>query len=289
MQGVLSIQSHVTFGHAGNSCAVFPMQRMGLEVWPIHTVHFSNHTQYPQGWRGRPMPTDQIAEVFEGLVGLGVLSDISAIVTGYIGDASQCDVIADIVSRVKAENPNCLYLCDPVMGAPDKGCIVSDGVAESLIHKLMPLADILVPNQFELSQFAGKHIASLSDAVDACQAARELGPDIVLAKHLHSVSDDCFSMVLATSEGPYLAQRPHLVFDRQPVGVGDLISAVFLAGLLSGRSPVAAFEHTHNAVYGVLQKTKALGEWELQTITAQSEFDNPSNQFRAKSIEEITI
>ncbi|MDD7911432.1 pyridoxal kinase PdxY [Pseudovibrio exalbescens] len=288
MKGVLSIQSHVTFGHAGNSCAVFPMQRMGLEVWPIHTVHFSNHTQYPEGWRGQVMPTEQIAEIFEGLVGLGVLQNVSAILTGYIGDASQCDVIADIVTRVKAENPECLYLCDPVMGSPEKGCVVSEGVAESLIHTLMPLADILVPNQFELTQFVGRPIATLKDAFELCQSARELGPDIVVAKHLHCMSETEFSMVMATGEGTYLAQRPHLTFERQPVGVGDLISAVFMAGLLTGRSPLAAFEHTHNAVYGVLKTTQALDEWELQTIAAQREFDVPTSQLRAQNIMETT-
>ncbi|WP_321446836.1 pyridoxal kinase [uncultured Cohaesibacter sp.] len=212
MKGVLSIQSHVTYGHAGNSAAVFPMQRMGLEVWPIHTVHFSNHTQYNQGWTGNVVAGEAIAEIFEGLEKIGVLENIRAIVTGYLGDASHCDVIANIVKKAKAANPDCLYLCDPVMGDPEKGCIVSDGVAESLVGTLMPMADILVPNQFELTRFTGQDIHSMEDAVVACEKALALGPNLVLAKHLHGVKGDQFSMLMASSQGNYLAQRPHLSF-----------------------------------------------------------------------------
>jgi pyridoxine kinase len=281
LKGILSIQSHVTYGHAGNSAAVFPMQRMGHEVWPIYTVHFSNHTQYPQKWTGSAVSGEAIGEIFEGLVHLGVLGNIAAIVTGYLGDASHCGVIADIVTRVKAENPDCLYLCDPVMGAPDKGCIVSEGVAESLISTLMPLADILVPNQFELTQFTGMDIHSLKDAIAACAKARELGPDLILAKNLYSLSEDAFSMLLSDRQGTYLVQRPHLDFEREPVGVGDLISATFIAGLLSERRPLEAFEHCNNAVYGVLKATESSGEWELQTVAAQREFEAPTSRYKA--------
>ncbi|WP_321340601.1 pyridoxal kinase PdxY [uncultured Cohaesibacter sp.] len=280
MKGVLSIQSHVTYGHAGNSAAVFPMQRMGLEVWPIHTVHFSNHTQYNQGWTGKVVSADAIAEVFEGLEKIGVVENIQAIVTGYLGDASHCDVIANIIKKVKAANPDCLYLCDPVMGDPEKGCIVSDGVAESLVGTLMPMADVLVPNQFELTRFTGQDIHSVEDAIAACSKAQSLGPDLVLAKHLHGVKGNLFSMLLASSEGTYLAQRPHLTFPREPVGVGDMISATFLAGLINGLAAPQALEHCNNAVYGILEETAASNQWELQLIAGQKQFETPSNNFK---------
>ncbi|SDQ21755.1 pyridoxal kinase PdxY [Pseudovibrio sp. Tun.PSC04-5.I4] len=284
MRGILSIQSHVTYGHAGNGCAVFPMQRMGHEVWAINTVQFSNHTQHPQGWTGQAHDAKQIAEMFEGLSKLNVLSQIKGIVTGYLGGASHCDVIADIVSEVRRHNPDCLYFCDPVMGAPDKGCIVSEGVAELLVSKLLPMADVIVPNQFELSQFIGEPISSLEEAERACTIAREKGPKMVLAKHLHSVSDEAFTMMLATPDGNYLAQRPHLSFDRQPVGVGDLITSVFAAGYLNGATAVEAFEHCNNAVYGILKATHDKAEWELQTIAAQNEFISPSDVFKLKTL-----
>lgn len=279
MQGVLSIQSHVSFGHAGNSSAVFPMQRMGLEVWPIHTVQFSNHTQYPQGWTGSVFSADDISNVIKGLSNIGALEQCRAVVTGYQGSAEQCLAVADAVTQTKLANPDALYICDPVMGSPEKGCIVASGVAEHLLTRLMPMADVIVPNQFELGQFVGMNINSLPDAILACQKALTMGPKIVLVKHLHSVSGDKFSMMLAVEGKCYLAQRPQLDFERPLVGAGDLISSIFTAGLLKGWHATTAFKHCNEAVYGIVKRTKQLGEWELQIIDAQDELIKPTESF----------
>ncbi len=279
MKNILSIQSHVVFGHAGNSSAVFPLQRMGYEVWPIHTVQFSNHTQYTEGWTGRAFTADDINELVQGIANIGQLQNCSAVLTGYQGSPQQCSAVIKTVNRVREANPKAIYVCDPVMGAPDKGCIVAPGIAEHLVKEIMPMADVIVPNQFELGQFTNSAIDSMETAVEACRKALSMGPDIVLVKHLHSLSDEKFSMMLAVQDGCFLAQRPHLNFPKQPVGVGDLISAVFTANLLSGMDPLSAFTHCNNAVYGILKKTFDAGSWELRTIEAQDELIHPSSSF----------
>ncbi|HHF3039079.1 pyridoxal kinase PdxY [Vibrio diabolicus] len=284
MKSIISIQSHVVYGHAGNSSAVFPMQRMGLEVWPIHTVQFSNHTQYQQGWTGQKFGADEIHSLMRGLDNIEKLGECGAILSGYQGSAEQCRAVAEAVSLVKSRNHSALYVCDPVMGDPDKGCIVADGVKEAISHSLLPIADVIVPNQFELSELTGVKIDSLYDAVTACKKALELGPKMVLVKHLHALTDDAFSMILATPKASYLAQRPSVEFAMQPVGVGDLISAIFTSCLVKKMSPVAAFRHTHNAVYGVLEITKGYGTWELQTVNAQYEFVEPTHEFNVVKI-----
>ncbi|MGF1750687.1 MULTISPECIES: pyridoxal kinase PdxY [Vibrio] len=284
MKGVISIQSHVVYGHAGNSSATFPLQRMGFEVWPIHTVQFSNHTQYQQGWTGQAFSAQDIASLIEGIDNIGQLANCQAVLSGYQGSAEQCLAVIDAVKKVKAQNPEAIYVCDPVMGSPEKGCIVPAGTTEHLVKRVMPMADVIVPNQFELGQFADIAINSLEDAVTACHIALAKGPQMVLVKHLHSVSNEKFTMMLATKQGCYIAQRPHLDFDKQPVGVGDLISALFTAGLLKGWSPEQAFEHANNASYGVLKETQNRGEWELQTIAAQQEFIAPSEVFPIQKV-----
>ncbi|HIF9108376.1 TPA: pyridoxal kinase PdxY [Photobacterium damselae] len=284
MKGIISIQSHVVYGHAGNSSAVFPLQRMGFEVWPIHTVQFSNHTQYKQGWTGKAFSAEDITTLISGIEKIDQLQQCEAVLSGYQGSADQCLAILDAVKKVKQHNPNTIYVCDPVMGAPDKGCIVAPGIAEHLINDVMPMADVIVPNQFELSQFVGMEINNLEDAVAACKAALTKGPKVVLVKHLHSVSDEQFTMMLATEKGCFIAQRPHLPFDLQPVGVGDLISSLFTGGLLKGWTPEQAFEHAHNACYGVLKETHKRGEWELQTIAAQEELVAPTEIFPAQAV-----
>ncbi|MCL1065764.1 pyridoxal kinase PdxY [Shewanella olleyana] len=284
MKGIISIQSHVVFGHAGNSSAVFPLQRMGMEVWPIHTVQFSNHTQYQQGWRGRAFSANDINELVTGIENIEKLADCQAVLSGYQGSAEQCQVIIKTVKKVKQHNPAALYVCDPVMGDPEKGCILADGITEQLINDVMPIADVIVPNQFELTQFTQMEITNLEQAKAACEKALSLGPKMVLVKHLHSIADDTFTMMLATQQGCYISQRPQLEFAKQPVGVGDLISALFTGGLLTGMSPVAAFEHATNASYGVLKETQVRQQWELQTIAAQNELVSPSECFTAKPV-----
>lgn len=284
MKGIISIQSHVVFGHAGNSSAVFPLQRMGVEVWPIHTVQFSNHTQYQQGWTGHAFSANHIEELINGIDNIGKLNDCQAVLSGYQGSAEQCQAIVNAVNQVKARNKNAIYVCDPVMGDPEKGCILAEGITEQLINQVMPIADVIVPNQFELSQFTKMEITNLEQAKAACEKALTMGPKMVLVKHLHSSADDVFTMMLATQSGCYICQRPQLIFDKQPVGVGDLISALFTGGLLKGMSSVAAFEHATNASYGVLKVTHQDNHWELQTIKAQNELVSPTERFKAQVV-----
>ncbi|EGQ8485725.1 pyridoxal kinase PdxY [Vibrio parahaemolyticus] len=284
MKSILSIQSHVVYGHAGNSSAVFPIQRMGIDAWPIHTVQYSNHTQYEQGWKGQKFCSDDIRTLLHGLDNINTLGECGAVLSGYQGSPDQCKAVADVVRSVKESNHNAIYVCDPVMGDPDKGCIVADGVREEITQSLLPISDVIVPNQYELTAMTGVEIHSVYDAVTACKEALKLGPKIVLVKHLHSIDSDMFSMILATPKACYLTQRPNIEFKQQPVGVGDLISAVFTACLMKNMSPTVAFRHTNNAIYGVLDITKGYGTWELQIVNAQYEFVEPSHDFNIVKI-----
>ncbi|AVW95025.1 pyridoxal kinase PdxY [Vibrio parahaemolyticus] len=284
MKSILSIQSHVVYGHAGNSSAVFPIQRMGIDAWPIHTVQYSNHTQYEQGWKGQKFCSDDVRTLLHGLDNINTLGECGAVLSGYQGSPDQCKAVADVVRSVKESNHNAIYVCDPVMGDPDKGCIVADGVREEITQSLLPISDVIVPNQYELTAMTGVEIHSVYDAVTACKEALKLGPKIVLVKHLHSIDSDMFSMILATPKACYLTQRPNIEFKQQPVGVGDLISAVFTACLMKNMSPTVAFRHTNNAIYGVLDITKGYGTWELQIVNAQYEFVEPSHDFNIVKI-----
>jgi pyridoxine kinase len=279
VKSVISIQSHVVFGHAGNSSAVFPMRRMGVDVWPINTVQYSNHTQYAEGWTGKAIPADEITELMQGLDNIQKLPQCAGLISGYQGSAAQCDAVAQAVQRLKQRNSQALYVCDPVMGDPEKGCIVADGIKEKFLEQLLPMADVIVPNQYELTQLTGVEIHTLDDAIKACHVALEKGPKIVLVKHLHSLSQSQFCMMLATEKVVFLAKRPHIPFAKAPVGVGDLITGVFTASLIKGMVIGKAFKHVNNAVYGVLKETQEQQAWELETIAAQQEFVDPSHDF----------
>jgi pyridoxine kinase len=279
---ILSIQSHVVFGHAGNSAAVFPMQCMGANVWPLHTVQFSNHTQYGH-WAGMVMPAEQISEITAGIAKTGQLGTCNALLSGYIGSAEQGAQILNALQQLRAENPLAIYHCDPVMGHPLKGCIVAPGVAEFFIKSAIPVANIVSPNQLELELISGNTLTTLADIVKASQDLLSRGPQTILIKHLHyqGKNSQDFEMLALTAEEAWLIRRPILAFDKEPVGVGDMTSAIFLANLLQGKPIAAALEHTAAAVYGVLLETARQSSYELAVVAARQEYIQPSQQLQA--------
>ncbi|SGY97932.1 pyridoxal kinase PdxY [Moritella viscosa] len=277
MKSILSIQSHVVFGCAGNSAVAFPIRRMGVEVWPINTVQFSNHTQYQQGWQGMVMPVDQIKSLVDGLVNIDSLSSCDAVLSGYLGSATQGKEVLYVVDKAKQYNVDALYFCDPVMGHPEKGCIVVPEVMDFFKYHVLPKADVIAPNLLELETLTDMRIGNIEQVKQACSMLLDQGVKIVLVKHLSKagITASQFEMLLATADGYFHITRPLYDFIRQPVGVGDLISGVMLANLLSGHKPVTAFELTNSVVDAVLEATFKQGSYELQLITAQDLIAQP--------------
>ncbi|MCL2896693.1 pyridoxal kinase PdxY [Brenneria tiliae] len=282
MKNILSIQSHVVFGHAGNSAAEFPMRRMGANVWPLNTVQFSNHTQYGH-WTGCVMPAGHLTEIVQGIADIDRLKDCDAVLSGYIGSPEQGEHILGIVRQVKAVNPQALYFCDPVMGSPEKGCIVAPGVADFHCRQALRAADVIAPNLPELEQLSGHAVHNVAEAVDTARALCEQGPKIVLVKHLSRAAyrSDSFEMLLVTPTDAWHISRPLVEFERQPVGVGDLTSGLLLVNLLKGVALDKALEHTTSAVYDVMLITKEMNQYELQLVAAQDGIVNPRHHFQA--------
>lgn len=287
MKNILSIQSHVVFGHAGNSASEFPMRRLGVNVWPLNTVQFSNHTQYRQ-WTGAVMPASHLTEIVDGVDAISELENCDAILSGYMGSPEQGNAIIEIVKKVKAANPNAIYICDPVMGHPEKGCFVAPGVAEFLCNTALPISDIMSPNILELEELNNKQpISNVDEAVNACRNICQRGPKVILVKHLSRAGyqNDRFEMLLVTPNEAWHIHRPLVDFGvRQPVGVGDMTSGLFMANILKGKSLVEAFEHTTAAVYAVMLETLKQNQYELQLVAAQDEIANPTKLFTANKI-----
>lgn len=306
---VLSIQSHVCYGAAGNSAAVFPMQRLGVECWPVHTVQFSNHTQYGR-WEGSTAPSEQIALLAQGIEAVGALRRCSAVLSGYLGSEQQGARVLEVVQRVKRANPRAIYVCDPVMGHPSKGCVVSPGVQQHHAERSAALADVLCPNVLELGIMTGCQLTSCAQVLAAARAVLAKGSAaLCLVKHLADAGltpGRAFEMLLVEKEGQraWHISTPLLPFSRPPVGVGDLTSALFVAGLVKGCSAVQALEHTASAYFEVMTATSRLDEcvarptiavasraltrvhsrYELQLIAAQDGIAAPARWFQAHAL-----
>ena len=175
MKTILSIQSFVSYGHVGNSSVVFPLQRLGYQVWPIHTVQFSNHTGYG-AWKGAVFEPELINEIFVGIKERGVLSQCNAMLTGYMGSAHLGKVMQNILAELIEVSPDLLYSCDPVMGDVGRGFFVQPGIPEFFRDQLVPKAHIITPNQFELEYLSDMKITNLESAINACRKLISQGP-----------------------------------------------------------------------------------------------------------------
>ena len=280
---ILSIQSHVAYGHVGNASATFPLQRLGHEVWPIHTVQFSNHTGYG-AWTGRVFDGQAIEELMEGIAARGVLPRCDGVLSGYMGSADIGQAILSAAARVRAANPKALWCCDPVIGDVGRGIFVRPGIPEFMREHAVPAADIVTPNQFELSQLSGTAIVSLADAKAAIAALRALGPKVVLVTSLSTEETpaDAVDLAAGDAEGTWRLRTPRLDLDIN--GAGDAIAALFLVHRLETGSTKTALERATSSVYGLLRRTKKAGSREILTVAAQDEFVTPSRSFVAEPV-----
>ncbi len=278
MTTILSIQSSVAYGHVGNSAATFPLMRSGVEVWPVLTVHFSNHTGYGE-WRGPLLAADDVAEVIRGIDDRGVLPRVDAVLSGYQGAKEVGAVVLEAVELVKQRSPRAIYCCDPVMGDVGRGFFVRPGIPEFMRNQVVPKAQIVTPNHFELDYLTGRETHTLDEVIDAAQALRAVGPETVLVTSVvtDATEDDSLTMLAVTGEGAWQVTTPRL--DRTFTGSGDLTAAMFLTHWLRTQSAAQAVGATADIVYSVLKQTADSGLPELQLVAAQDEIVTPTYHF----------
>jgi pyridoxine kinase len=279
----LSIQSFVAYGHVGNSAATFPLQRLGHEVWPVLTVVFSNHTGYGS-WRGPLLPADDVRAVVTGIEERGVLPTCDAVLSGYLGGPGICDVVVDAVARVKKANPEATYTCDPVMGNATSGCFVDPAIPPIIREQVVPHADVITPNQFELGFLTGTEPDTLDSTLASADAVMAMGPSTVLVTSVlpPDRAKDTIEMLAVTGDGGWIVRTPRLPIRAN--GSGDLTAALFTAHLRTTGSPAEALGLTASSVIGVLQATIDSGERELQIVLGQEAIASPADEFEVEQL-----
>lgn len=280
---ILSIQSAVAYGHVGNSAAVFPLQRIGVEVLPVYTVNFSNHTGYG-AWRGPLISPEDVHEVVLGIEERGAFAGVDAVLSGYQGGEGIGDVIIDAVARVKAANPSAVYACDPVMGNAKSGCFVAPAIPDLLRDRVVPVADIITPNQFELGYLTGTQPDTLESTLASVDAARAMGPRTVLVTSVERPDrpEGTIEMLAADDDGAWLVRTPHLPMKAN--GSGDVTAALFTAHYVRSASAAEALRKTVSSVFDLLRTTLDAGARELQLIEAQDFYANPREQFEVVKV-----
>jgi pyridoxine kinase len=279
----LSIQSAVAYGHVGNSAAVFPLQRIGVEVMPVYTVNFSNHTGYG-AWRGPLISPDDVREVIAGIEDRGAFPKIDVILSGYQGSEGIADVILDAVARIKAANPNAVYSCDPVMGNAKSGCFVAPAIPVLLRDRVVPAADLITPNQFELGYLTGTEPDSLESTLESVDLVRASGPRTVLVTSVERPDreEGTIEMLAVDDRGAWIVRTPLLPMKAN--GSGDVTAALFTAHYRRTGDAADALARTASSVYDLLENTHRSGERELQLVESQEAYAHPRMQFDVRKV-----
>jgi pyridoxine kinase len=213
------------------------------------------------------------------------LARCDGIASGYLGTAEIGVEILAAVASVKTANPAARYCCDPVIGDTDRGIYVRADVAEFIRARLVPAADVVTPNPFELAYLSGgRACASLGDTIAAIDALHRLGPRVVLATSIatNETPPDAVDLIVSDAAGRFRLRTPKL--DVAANGTGDAIAALFFAHLLRGSSAAEALGRAASSLFGILRRTSAAGARELLLIEAQDEIVAPSVRFQPEPI-----
>lgn len=280
---ILSIQSAVAYGHVGNSAAVFPLQRIGVEVLPVYTVNFSNHTGYG-AWRGPLISPDDLRAVILGIEERGVFPEIDVVLSGYQGGEGVADVVLETVERVKAANPAAAYACDPVMGNAKSGCFVAPAIPVLLRDRVVPAADLITPNQFELGYLTDTEPDTLESTLASVALVRATGPRTVLVTSVErpDAAPDTIEMLAVDDSGAWLVQTPRIPMRAN--GSGDVTAALFTAHHRRTGDLADSLARTVSSVFDLLERTHASGERELQLVQAQESYAHPRLQFEVRQV-----
>lgn len=252
---ILSIQSAVVYGHVGNGAAKFALERQGHEVWALPTVLLSSHAGYATV-AGESLDAGLLARLLGGLEANGWLRHCDGVISGYLGHRDQAAVVAEAVRKVRAANPRALYCLDPVFGDAGRA-YAKPGVAEAMARDLLPLADIVTPNVFELSSLTS---ITIRNADDARAAAERLGRPVVLATSVPAGDTQIATLAWSRSEC-WLATTPLLA--HPPHGSGDLLAALFTGHRLAGLSLHDALARATGSVFHMLAKSDGAEEMPL--------------------------
>lgn len=280
---ILSIQSSVSYGHVGNSAAVFPLQRIGHEVMPIYTVMFSNHTGYGE-WGGPLLTGDNVRDVVRGIDARGGLNDVQLVLSGYQGGNDIGDAILDAVALVKERSPEAIYACDPVLGSASSGCFVAPEVQSLIRDRVVPQADLITPNQFELGFLTGTDPHTIDETLASVDLIRQSGPQTVLVTSVLRPDrpENTIEMLAVTPDGAWVVQTPQLPFKAN--GSGDVTAALFSAQLRESGDAASALGRTAASVFELLENTLHSGERELQLIESQEAYVAPTHDFEVAQL-----
>ncbi|XP_077977348.1 pyridoxal kinase-like [Glandiceps talaboti] len=295
-QRVLSIQSHVVSGYVGNKSATFPMQVLGYEVDAINSVQLSNHTGY-KVFKGQVLNADDLRTLVDGLIENDI-DKYSHVLTGYVGSESFLLEVVKVIKDMKAKYPDTVIVCDPVLGDFGVGYYVPKELMPIYRDQMLPIVDIITPNQFEAELMTGMTIKTEDDAVKCMDILHSKGCKNVVISSTELADRDDILLLLGSQiigdKKKCIRLEMHK-FDAHYTGTGDLFTALLL--VWSHKHPdnlALACEKTISSMQTILKKTldeaqklagpgnkPTVGQIELRLIQCKKDIEDPGNHIKA--------
>ena len=270
MAQVVSFNSRLVYGHVGGEGGGFVLRRLGHEVWQVPSVLFSNHPAHG-GFVGRVTPADEIEALLNGLVERNLLRHLGAMLSGYLRAPKQ----AKAIGRFRDRHPDICYLCDPVLG--DNGALyIPEDTAVKVREILLPRADIVTPNRFELAYLSGRPADTLDEVVAAARSLLELGPKLVVCTSAETTAASIATLAVGRDR-VLRAETP--ILDNVPHGTGDAFAALFLGRYLLEDSVEEVLSLAVASIYGIARVRDPQTPGELAIVKGQEEFVAPTARF----------
>ena len=282
---VLSIQSHVAYGHVGNDAAMLPLQLLGIEPVAVHTVQFSNHTGYGE-FKGQVFTPAHVQDVLDGLRARGVLARCTAVLSGYLGDAGVGEAILAAVQEVRAAQPGAHYLCDPVMGDVGRGLFVRPGIPDFLRKRALSQASVITPNHYEFELLCGGPLTTVQAATQAARTMLAQMHDsqsaliVITSLRTDDLPADQLATLAVTADKSWLVQTPYIDLHPLPNGMGDVFSAVLLGHLIQGRTVADAVSRAVSTLYALVSRTES-GQRDLPLVASRDQITAAAQIFAA--------
>ncbi|MGJ8533425.1 MAG: bifunctional hydroxymethylpyrimidine kinase/phosphomethylpyrimidine kinase [Alphaproteobacteria bacterium] len=269
---IIVLSSLVADGSVGGRLACFALERLGFPVWFVPTATLPRHPG-----RSPSVRTNTSAEFLQGcLADLSELANsqpIAAVLTGYMGDAQQIDIIAGAISNLKATHPDLLYLCDPVLGDGEQ-LYVTEETANAMRDKLWPLCDIATPNSFELCWLEGAVDQSVTTAPALADLSRTAAPQRIAVTSVAGLMKGHIGNLLATPDTPAILFE-HLAMPHAPHGTGDLFAALLLGHYLLSGNWEKATERASAALFELTARAAKSGLHDLPLVAEQMSLERP--------------